>query len=158
PLPDGTIVDDLVVPLLARLHSHCTIVYDEEAIAHEETPSALCAEFRRRARIGAGGFQSMAVLWPLLDPRQGWIAFAFLAHKVLRWLCPLLLLTLLASILCLWDHSFYRQALIGQACFYFASLLAAFVPPRIRVLKPLRLAAMFTGMNAALLLGLWRWL
>jgi cellulose synthase/poly-beta-1,6-N-acetylglucosamine synthase-like glycosyltransferase len=158
PLPDGTIVDDLVIPLLARLRGNCSVIYDEEAVAHEETPAGLGAEFRRRARIGAGGFQSLGVLWRLLDPRHGWIALSFLAHKVLRWLCPLLLLALLVTNLCLWNEPFYQYALVAQVSFYTVSLLAGLLPPRLRLLKPLRLAAMFTGMNAALLLGFGRWL
>ena len=91
-LSHDTIVDDFVIPLLARVRTGCAIIYDESAIAYEETPPEIAVEFRRRARIGAGGFQSLAVLWPLLDPRNGWIALTFFSHKVLRWLCPFFLI------------------------------------------------------------------
>jgi cellulose synthase/poly-beta-1,6-N-acetylglucosamine synthase-like glycosyltransferase len=158
PLPPDTIVDDFVLPLQAKLRTGCAIVYDPSAVAREETPAAIGAEFQRRSRIGAGGFQSIARLWPLLSPRHGWTAFTFLSHKVLRWLCPFLLLGMLASNACLLDRPAYRWALLGQAGFYLVSLLAGLVPARFRLLKPLRLATMFTGMNAALLVGCWRWL
>jgi cellulose synthase/poly-beta-1,6-N-acetylglucosamine synthase-like glycosyltransferase len=158
PIPDGTIVDDFVIPLLAKLRSGCEIVYDCEAVASEETPPDVGSEFRRRARIGAGGFQSIGMLWRLLDPRRGWVAFTFLSHKILRWLCPFFLIGLLASNLLLWDRPFYRACLLGQAAFYLASLLMAAAPGRLAPLKPLRLATMFTGMNLALLVGFWRWL
>ncbi|HEX5498699.1 MAG TPA: glycosyltransferase family 2 protein, partial [Thermomicrobiales bacterium] len=79
PIPTETIVDDFVIPLLARLTSGCRLVYDAEAAAYEETPERIGDEFRRRVRIGAGGFQSLAILWPLLSPRQGWLAFSFLS-------------------------------------------------------------------------------
>jgi cellulose synthase/poly-beta-1,6-N-acetylglucosamine synthase-like glycosyltransferase len=158
PIPDDTIVDDFVLPLQAKLRTGCAIVYDTSAVAREETPAAIGAEFQRRSRIGAGGFQSIAWLWPLLSPRYGWTAFTFLSHKVLRWLCPFFLLGLVASNVCLLDQPFYTYALLGQAGFYLLSLLASFVPARFRLLKPLRLATMFTGMNAALLVGCWRWL
>ena len=52
----------------------------------EQTPAELSAEFHRRSRIGAGGFQSLRTLWPLLDARRGWVAVTFFSHKVLRWL------------------------------------------------------------------------
>src|SRR5262245_50637084 len=52
PIPDDTIVDDLVIPLLARLRTGCAIVYDREAVAHEETAMHLACEFHRRSRIG----------------------------------------------------------------------------------------------------------
>ncbi len=107
PIPPDTIIDDFVIPLLAKLRSGCTIIYDCDAIAQEETPSHVSAEFHRRARIGAGGFQSIAMLWALLDPRQGWVAFTFFSHKVLRWLCPFMLMTIVASNALLLDRPFF---------------------------------------------------
>ncbi len=158
PIPNNTIVDDFVLPLQAKLRSGCAIVYETGAVAEEETPHGLGSEFHRRSRIGAGGFQSIALLWPLLHPRHGWTAFAFLSHKVLRWLGPFFLIGMLASNACLLGEPLYQAAVLAQAGFYALSLAAALVPPRVRVLKPLRLTTMFTGMNAALLLGFWRWL
>jgi cellulose synthase/poly-beta-1,6-N-acetylglucosamine synthase-like glycosyltransferase len=158
PIPRQTILDDFVIPLQAKLRTGCAIVYDCEAVAREETPPDVRAEFRRRSRIGAGGFQSIGLLWRLLDPRRGWVAFTFLAHKVLRWLCPFFMLGLLLSNALLGAEPFYRSALAGQVGFYALSLLATLVPGRFRALKPLRLTTMFTSMNAALLLGFWRWL
>jgi cellulose synthase/poly-beta-1,6-N-acetylglucosamine synthase-like glycosyltransferase len=158
PIPDGTIVDDFVIPLLAKLCTGCAIIYDREATAHEVTPPALGCEFRRRARIGAGGVQSLSLLWRLLDPRRGWVAFTFFSHKLLRWLCPFFLLALLASNAGLAGQPLYRLALIAQLAFYLTSVLAAFLPAEPRIFRPLRLTTMFTGMNTALLVGYWRWL
>ena len=110
PIPPETVVDDFVIPLLVKLRSGCAIIYDREAVAREETPPDVMSEFHRRARIGAGGFQSIGMLWKLLDPRQGWIAFTFFSHKVLRWLCPFFLIGLLASSVLLWDTPFFRWA------------------------------------------------
>jgi cellulose synthase/poly-beta-1,6-N-acetylglucosamine synthase-like glycosyltransferase len=158
PLPGDTIVDDFVLPLRAKLATGCAIVYDRRAVAREETPPTIGSEFHRRSRIGAGGFQSLGLLWRLLLPWHGWVAFTFLSHKICRWLCPFFLVGLLVSNFLLWQEPFYRAALWAQFGFYCSSLVAAFVPARGRVLKPLRLATMFTGMNAALLVGFWRWL
>jgi cellulose synthase/poly-beta-1,6-N-acetylglucosamine synthase-like glycosyltransferase len=158
PIPNQTIIDDLVIPLLAKLRSGCSIIYDPSAVAREETPASVRSEFRRRARIGAGGFQSIKLLWKLLDPRRGWVAFAFLSHKVLRWLCPFFMIGVLASNLLLLGIPFYRLVLMCQVAFYLVSVLAAFLPPSIKFLKPLRLATMFTSMNLALFVGFWRWL
>src|SRR6185295_18870310 len=95
------IVDDLVVPLMARIRSGCEIVYDDSAVAEEETAPDLRSEFGRRSRIGAGGFQSIIALRRLLNPKSGWVAFTFLSHKILRWLCPFALLSMLVSSLAL---------------------------------------------------------
>jgi cellulose synthase/poly-beta-1,6-N-acetylglucosamine synthase-like glycosyltransferase len=158
PIPSETIVDDFVLPLQAKLRSRCAIVYDRQALAREETPPHISSEFHRRARIGAGGFQSIGLLWRLLNPGLGWVAFTFVSHKICRWFCPFFLVGLMLSNCCLWHSAFYRPLLYGQFGFYLVSLLAVLVPPRPRFLKTLRLTSMFTSMNAALLVGFWRWL
>lgn len=157
PIPPDTIVDDFVLPLQAKLRTGCRIEYDPDAVAHEETPPDVRAEFRRRARIGAGGFQSVGRLWGLLNPAQGWVAFTFLSHKILRWGCPFLLLAMLATSALLSDSSLYLALFLAQVVFYATSALVPLLPTTVRALKPLRLTTMFTGMNVALLLGFWRW-
>ena len=158
PIPDGTIVDDLVIPLLARLRTGCKLVYDAEAIAREETAPDVEAEFRRRVRIGAGGFQSLALIGGLLDPRRGWVAFAFISHKVLRWFGPFFLIGLFVGSYGLRTWPVFRTLLLVQAAFYLASALSSVLPSRVASWKPLKLATLFTSMNAALLVGFERWL
>ncbi len=159
PIPDDTIIDDFVIPLLAKLRTDCAIMYDAEAVASEETAPDFRSEFRRRARIGAGGFQSIGVLWRLLNPRHGWGAFTYCSHKILRWLCPLFLIGALVSNLVLWQEPLYQLTLAGQGLFYLAAALGGLVPvSRFRAVRLLRLPSMFVGMNLALLVGLWRWL
>ncbi len=157
PIPVGTIVDDFIIPLLVKLGSGSAIVYDGDAVAREETPPGLNDEFRRRVRIGAGGFQSLGLLWRLLDPRRGWIALAFFSHKLLRWTCPFFLLGMLGSSMVLSDGPFYRWCLIAQLAFYLLASIVALAPPGVRFPKILRLPALFTGMNLALLVGFGRW-
>jgi cellulose synthase/poly-beta-1,6-N-acetylglucosamine synthase-like glycosyltransferase len=158
PIPAETIIDDFVIPLLAKIRSGCEIVYDPTAAAHEETAPDMVGEFHRRARIGAGGFQSIGMLRELLDPRQGWVAFTFLSHKILRWFCPFFLVGMLAASLLLWERPFFRACVIAQFAFYLISIVTPLLPARVRVPSLLRLASMFTGMNAALFVGFLRWL
>lgn len=158
PIPAGTIVDDFVIPLLAKQRTGCKIIYECDAVAFEETPPNVGSEFHRRARIGAGGYQSIGMLWKLLDPRRGWVAFAFFSHKVLRWLCPFFLISAFVSNLLLVNEPLYRAILILQLAFYFAAFIVAFLPASVKILRPLRLTTMFVSMNAALLVGFWRWL
>jgi cellulose synthase/poly-beta-1,6-N-acetylglucosamine synthase-like glycosyltransferase len=165
PIPGNTIIDDFVIPLRATLRTGCRIVYDRDSVAREETPPHVGAEFHRRSRIGAGGFQSIGLLWTLLNPRAGWVAFTFFSHKILRWLCPFFLVgAFVTNLLLCWEYwkppywNFYSNFLVGQISFYLTSLLAAFLPGRIRLLRLLRLTTMFTAMNAALFVGFCRWL
>jgi hypothetical protein len=44
--------------------------------------------------------------------------FAFLSHKVLRWILPFLLIGLIASSASLWARPLYRWALLAQLVFY----------------------------------------
>jgi cellulose synthase/poly-beta-1,6-N-acetylglucosamine synthase-like glycosyltransferase len=155
PIPPTTIIDDFVIPLLSKLKNGGAIVYESSATACEETAPDVRSEFRRRARIGAGGFQAIGLLWRLSDPRRGWIALAFVSHKVLRWCGPFFMLGSAIASACLSRHAFYRQALMFQAGFYAVSLAGALWPARSPRL--LRVAQLFTGMNAALLVGFWRW-
>ena len=156
-LSHDTIVDDFVIPLLARVRTGCAIIYDESAIAYEETPPEIAVEFRRRARIGAGGFQSLAVLWPLLDPRNGWIALTFFSHKVLRWLCPFFLIGLVAANLVLVNKGFYGVSLLVGLVLAAVALLGQYVSFGSSAGRALRLTTMFATMNAALLVGFFRW-
>ena len=152
-----TIVDDFVIPLFARVRTGCAIIYDESAIAYEETPPEIAVEFRRRARIGAGGFQSIAVLWPLLDPRKGWIALTFASHKVLRWLCPFFLLGLAAANLVLVNSGIYGVSLVMGVVLASVALLGQYLSLGSSAGRVLRLTTMFATMNAALLVGFFRW-
>jgi cellulose synthase/poly-beta-1,6-N-acetylglucosamine synthase-like glycosyltransferase len=156
-LSHDTIVDDFVIPLLARVRTSCAIIYDESAIACEETPPEIAVEFRRRARIGAGGFQSLAVLWPLLDPRNGWIALTFFSHKVLRWLCPFFLIGLVAANLVLVNKGFYGVSLLAGIVLAAVALLGQYLSFGSSAGRALRLTTMFATMNAALLVGFFRW-
>lgn len=154
---ESTLIDDFVIPLLMRLRSGCAIVYETEAVAYEETPPKISAEFTRRTRIGTGGFQSMPVLWRLLGPSHGWIAFTFASHKIARWICPFLLLGAFAANLVLVLHPLYAALLAAQAAVYAVAAMGARFTGQTTLAKCIRLAALFTGMNLALLVGFWRW-
>jgi cellulose synthase/poly-beta-1,6-N-acetylglucosamine synthase-like glycosyltransferase len=158
PIAPDTIIDDFMIPLLVKIRRGKRIVYDVEAFATEETAPDVKAEFRRRARIGAGGFQSMFRVGQLALPIYGWTSFAFVSHKVLRWLCPFLLMLALAANVALIAQPLYQALLALQLAFYAAALVGMFLPGNHLPVKLLRLTTMFTSMNLALALGFWRWI
>jgi cellulose synthase/poly-beta-1,6-N-acetylglucosamine synthase-like glycosyltransferase len=157
PVPRNTIIDDFVIPLLAKLRSGCRIIYDSDAVAIEESAPDVGVEFRRRSRIGAGGWQAIVLLWPLLNPARGWVAFTFLSHKILRWLCPFFLVLAFVANVALCGRPAYRGLMAAQVAFYLAAIVGRFVPKGLPLSKVLRLANMFASMNAALLVGFFRW-
>ena len=148
-IPDDTILDDMMIPLLARLRSGCRLVYDAQATAYEPTAAGIGGEFARRARIAAGIGQVVKLLSPLLSPRRPMFALAFFSHKLLRWLSPFLLAAALISSACLCGQPFYRWALAAQLALYATPLLDL----RLRFW---RAAQMFTLMNLALMVGICR--
>lgn len=158
PIPADTIIDDFVIPLLIKLKHGKRIVYDVDAIATEETAPDVGSEFKRRARIGAGGFQSMARLGQLALPIYGWTSFTFLSHKVLRWLCPFLLITAIVANLLLLQWPLYQAVLGLQVIFYLSAFAGMFLPGNSLAARIVRLTTMFTSMNLALAIGFWRWI
>ena len=156
-LPHRIAVDDFVIPLLAHLQSGTRIEYDPDAIAYEETPPEIRSEFTRRSRIGAGGFQSLSLLWPLLNPGRGWIALSFVSHKVLRWICPFFLVGALAASVLLSGALLYRSALGIQLALYTMALAGYFWPRLGSVYRVAKLPTMFAAMNLALLAGFFTW-
>jgi cellulose synthase/poly-beta-1,6-N-acetylglucosamine synthase-like glycosyltransferase len=157
PIPSDTILDDFMIPLSMTLQHGAKILYDAEAIATEETPASVGDEFRRRSRIGAGGYQSLIRLRKLLLPRYGWTCFAFLSHKVLRWSCPLFLLLALATNIALVGQTPFQYLLAIQCAFYLTALIGLILPGNSIAIRLIRLTSMFASMNLALAVGFVRW-
>ncbi len=157
PIPPNSIVDDFLIGM--RLHlKRRELIFDENAIANEESAPTMNAEFHRRARIGAGGFQSLCWLTPLLNPKYGSIAFSFWSHKVLRWHCPIFMATAFLVNLGLLTSPIYRVTMILQCVFYGISIIGRHIPGSGRASRLTRLLTMFTEMNLALSVGFWRWM
>lgn len=156
PFPAGTVVDDFVAALRV-LESGYEVKYEPEAIAHEESAPGGAAEYKRRVRIAAGCFRALWQHRALLWPRHGFVAIALWSHKVLRWLTPqALLFALIANVLLATQSWVYSGLLLGQcAAYFFAALgLLGLAPKPLR--GPAQAAAHFVEMNAALLVGFWK--
>lgn len=153
PLPADTLTDDFVVPLRIAVRGW-KIPFEPTALAYEDAPDDTAVEFGRRARIGAGNWQALARIPDLLDPRAGFVAFAFVSHKLLRWLTPFLLpVALVANAAAAPSGGWGVRALLaGQLAGY--ALAAAGDAAGAAG----RAARHFLAMNAALAVGLWRFL
>jgi cellulose synthase/poly-beta-1,6-N-acetylglucosamine synthase-like glycosyltransferase len=155
-LGPATIVDDFVVPVRIAARGW-RIPYEPEAIAFEETTEDVEREFVRRARIGAGNWQALALVPELVDPRSGFLCFAFISHKLLRWLAPFLLALalVLSGILAVRQGGVWILAVALQLGFY-ALAAAGRLGARGRLRRAASIAWYFVSMNAALAVGLWR--
>jgi cellulose synthase/poly-beta-1,6-N-acetylglucosamine synthase-like glycosyltransferase len=161
PAPAAFIVDDFYSSL-AVLRAGYQAINELAAVCHEDVSDHLREEFRRKARISTGNFQNLRTFRALLWPPWRGVAFVLWSHKVLRWYTPLLLLAALAATAGLVAGGagwFYRLALLGQLALPLLLLVDWALRRGAAVhLRPLRFVTHFYSMNAALLLGYWRYL
>ncbi|HEY8972228.1 MAG TPA: glycosyltransferase family 2 protein [Puia sp.] len=163
PLPHDTILDDFVLSLRAAQKGY-RVIYERDAYAAELPSFSIQDEKKRKVRIAAGGFQSIAMLWPLLlfwrHPR---LSFLYLSHRVLRWtLSPLcLILALVANLILFFttDNQFFTLTLAAQLAFYgLATLSLIPVVAAGRLGKLCKIPYYFVFMNVSVILGFFRWL
>jgi cellulose synthase/poly-beta-1,6-N-acetylglucosamine synthase-like glycosyltransferase len=123
PPEEDAIIEDFVLSM--RLVANgWRVIYEPAAVAYEPPAPSLAADWGRRTRIAAGGFQSIVRLPQLLDPRRGLVAWQYISHRALRWaVTPFLLPILLILNLLLWPKRLYRPLLLGQLSFYALGLL-----------------------------------
>jgi cellulose synthase/poly-beta-1,6-N-acetylglucosamine synthase-like glycosyltransferase len=121
PLPEDTILDDVLVPMGVVAQGH-RIVFESAARAYDRAAASATQEFARKARTLAGVFQLFNDHPWVLSPRRNRLFFQTVCHKGLRLLTPLALAAALAANLLLLSSPFYRACLVLQATFYAAAL------------------------------------
>jgi cellulose synthase/poly-beta-1,6-N-acetylglucosamine synthase-like glycosyltransferase len=144
------IISDLTQPLQA-IQKGYRAVFEDRALAHEETTQSTKEEFSMRVRVVTRGIRGLLSVPKLLTPwKYPWVSFQLWSHKILRWLVPFFLMVLLTSNILLWNKPGYQLALLLQAVFYFSALLTYAVPLHKRW-KPLGIPLYFCTLNAAAL-------
>lgn len=150
-LPPDTINDDFVLPC-QMLIDGWRVAYDPRIAVREAERSDTRQDLRRRRRIARGNMQQLLRLWPLLHPRHGGVALAFLSGKALRVAMPLLLLLAALGTLLLAPVSpFFTLLALAGALGLVAALLGLWLgegAPRV-----LRVAGYALSGHAAGLLG-----
>jgi len=137
PLPPGTLLDDMFLPLAAFFRGY-RVRIEPGAIAYD-LPTSLDAEFRRKVRTLAGNYQIISQYPALLGPsNRMWIHFV--SHKLGRLLLPHALLGLAIATLFLRGPVFLVFAL-PQVSIYGLAVLDLLVPaksPLQRLTSPAR--------------------
>jgi cellulose synthase/poly-beta-1,6-N-acetylglucosamine synthase-like glycosyltransferase len=156
PLPRSLILDDVWIPMRLRLQGR-RILFCEEAVAFDQAFDDE-REFGRKVRTLAGNYQIFALMPALLVPFVNPSWFETWSHKIMRLVCPwALLLLLVACALGVWrgeGRAFPLLAalLAGQVLFYAGALAGS------RVGRLGTVARTFVVLNAAAVVGLWRFL
>jgi poly-beta-1,6-N-acetyl-D-glucosamine synthase len=147
PLPPGTLVDDMFLPLTAFFKGY-RVILDDAAMAFDY-PTALDAEFRRKVRTQAGVYQIIGLFPQLLLPRNRmWLAFV--SHKLARLFLPFALIV--AAVTSFYLNDPWRSiAIAAQAAFYAAALVDLWVPDGAAIKSLSATARSFVVLMAAVL-------
>jgi biofilm PGA synthesis N-glycosyltransferase PgaC len=154
PIPVDTIIDDFLISL-NLLEQRKRLVFEREAVAYEQVSKSFRDEFWRKVRIGAGNLQAMLRKGSFPFKVPPFVGFAFLSHKIIRWLIPFLLIVIWVCTLLLSD----RQPFKGLFWIYNVTLLVAVAG--MLGMSENRLVKAFSylyALNLALLIGYGRYL
>ena len=107
------------------------VVYDASARAVENGVSTAREEFTRRVRIAAGGVQLVrrGVVPRMKQPR---LWFQFISHKLLRWISPILFITMFLSAAMLASRNVYGAAFFAAQVCGWSFVLATAIIERLR--------------------------
>ena len=151
PLPDTTLLDDVLAPMRAVLNG-CRIVFEEGAVAYDRASADAAAESRRKTRTLAGNYQILAQEPRLLLPFANPVWLQYVSHKIGRLLVPWALVAFFVSTLALApQHVFFAVVLAAQGIFYGLALSGALFEVRDRLA---RVAYTFVVMNVSAVAGL----
>lgn len=117
PIPEDTILDDVLIPLRIVRRGY-RVVFEAGARAYDRPAETPRQEFVRKVRTIAGNFQLFAREPWLLHPRRNRLWLQTVSHKGLRLLGPVLLATILGSNILLAGRPFYGGTLLVQGMFY----------------------------------------
>lgn len=120
PLPRGTILDDVFIPLeVCRLGKR--VIFEPKARAWDEIAAA-GREFRRKVRTLTGNYQLLQ-LAPWLLTRANPVRLEFVAHKLMRLLVPFALIAFFISSIMI-PGALARALVVLQIVFYGLALLS----------------------------------
>ena len=120
PPAPNIILDDFVISMNVALQGK-RLVYDAEAKGYEHSTISHFTEFLRKSRVVAGALQALKLAEGIPGPSHKGLFWSFLSHKMMRWLVPAMLLSLLFSnafIVVRGGGVVYQVVLVGQVIFY----------------------------------------
>ncbi len=148
PVPEGTINDDFVIPMLILSRGYRT-VYEDQAVVAEAHLSTVQGEFRRRVRISHGNFQQILILLAAFGLRDPKSLFIFFSHKVIRAFQPFYLLCIFILPVFL-GGKLFQGFFLFQSLFYLLGVAGILMP---RPGKLLAIPLYFLSGNVAIVAG-----
>jgi biofilm PGA synthesis N-glycosyltransferase PgaC len=153
PLPVGTILDDVMIPMRIALQGY-RVVFEENALAWDLPAQDLSEEYRRKVRTLAGNYQLLGLLPSLWSPIRNRLWFQYMSHKVSRLGAPFALIgLLLSSAMLALSAPAYAAAFLLQATVYSLAGVGWLLGNRVH-LRVTTVPLTFVMLNYAAVLGL----
>lgn len=157
PIPAHFLVDDFYINMTC-LEKGFKCINEQNAVVLEDVSNDLLIEFKRKIRISAGNFQNLSRFWRLLLKFNG-LSFAFLSHKVLRWISPVFLIFMIFQILTEANNSLFYSICYFILIMIPLTFLVDYLARKQQThVVFLRYIIHFISMNVALFLGLLQFL
>lgn len=146
PLPRGTVLDDVLIPMRVAARGW-RVVFEPRALAWDSASQDATDEKRRKVRTLAGNYQLIQLAPWLLLPWRNPLWFRFISHRLLRLLAPwlIVLFSLAAFVLAMLNPAYWLLVL-GLIISAILILVERLLPPARRWL-PIRLLAAFFYLN-----------
>jgi cellulose synthase/poly-beta-1,6-N-acetylglucosamine synthase-like glycosyltransferase len=156
PIPDDTILDDVVIPLQLAITHGKRISFDPAAPAYDPQTTDPVREKRRKMRTLAGNFQMLAQHPGWLLPWRTGLWWQLLSHKYSRIVAPVFMVTMFAGNAALAGVPFYREIFFAHVAFYALALIGLALPAL--KWRPFSIPAGFVFLNLMTVGGCVNWL
>ncbi len=160
--PADTLLDDFFLSSGIAMMGY-KVHYDPNAFALEAASQTIAAEWKRKIRIAAGGVQMCSRSGSLLSFQRPLLSFAYISHRVLRWVVAPYMLIVVCIISLLWEFmygadGYIHGVFIAQVIWYTVAA-AGWLLQQGRVKAGwLFVPFYFCMMNAAMIAGMLRYI
>ncbi len=152
PIPSGTILDDVLIPMNIVLQGK-RIVFEPAAIVFDVPSPNVASEQRRKRRTLAGNYQIVALKPSLLNPLKNRLWVQYVSHKITRLLAPLaMLVAFVTNALLVGSAPWYALLMALQLLLYGMAFLGIFYPVFMK-LAIFRIPTTFCTYNWCAVLG-----
>jgi cellulose synthase/poly-beta-1,6-N-acetylglucosamine synthase-like glycosyltransferase len=126
PIPDDTILDDVVIPMNIVLRGY-RVIFEEAAKAYDRVASTAKEELTRKIRTLCGNYQAFLRMGSLFNPFKNRVFIQFISHKVFRLIVPFALILLFILNIFLSTSLIYKVLLAFQILMYFSAIIGHYL-------------------------------
>ena len=138
--------------VLNSVEQGCRAISISESFGYMKAAESHKDEFNRKVRTFIRGITALFKKADLLNPlRYPRFAIYLISHKLVRWLVPFFLITLLISNLFLFDKGLYTYLLVLQLVFYLTAAVAAFNDSVVKSIPLAKVPLFFVAVNLSIL-------